>query len=1021
MVIPAVLTVLLMVESQLLLVVLLADAIVFLLGLADLFTLPRANWFVAEREMQRVASLGKNHAVSLHVENASTRTITIALKDDLPPDCYAEPAEFEIALAPRARTTATYDLRVSRRGAFTLENIHIRVGSRLGLWQRYIVLPVRTVLHVYPDMKQLAEYAILARTNRLSLLGVRRTRKIGTDNDFERLRDYTPDDNYKFIDWRASARRRKLTVKDFQTSQSQRLIFMLDCGRMMTNEASGHSLLDHALNATLMLSYVALRQGDSVGMIAFADEIIGYVPPQGGMAQMNRLLHASFNRFPALVESRYDDAFLYLNTHCRKRSLVVLITNLIDEVNSLAVQNYLTNLVGKHLPLGVLLRDRRLFSLADREPVDRALGILDRLIGNVSSMRQGFLQRIMDPRRDIEDEAGLPRLGDYIAPQAYQQLYERDAIAARVVEVLPRESWQVQPLVYEQERSGVSTPFEEDLARLGRDLRGEHSWLEPEQSHPLWDYARRGDEQCGVGAYGVVLVGTDDGLPLSAPALGIAEEHSAPAGQDAPAANARGVWRLAVNEASRGMRRCQYLRVFPEALAQITRWESNPTSPRFGQPVEYLLTFHDPSLPLAAAGIALATRQVHWTRVVHLADNLTSSEVAGAPRMRAVWNNLLGLHKLYAGDPEMYWRGAFGGYSFETHPEMGGDVDVDRDAMRDMIERYQNGLQRYLLLLGMSAKSLAPQISDPTAHIAAQIDAICIRLGIPRRIFVGSERGELASSQDDAAWNDRLRARQRTHITPRVIAPLIDRLILLGVLRRPETGYRVWWPDLTSQSDQERATVAATRTQAMATYLGSDLGRLMGPRDYLTRVHGYSEEEAGAILESAAPILPAAPTPAEPAPVQQQQPTTTVITHQVPVAWPIAEPAIAARSTPLVNVGSEAVSIEAGPTTVHTAEVNLLVDNLTPIIHLTPAIDVQPAGVEVHVEPARIDLAPLAGVLADAIGRQTEVIVRSIDRLTAAVESQEPPLVEVQTPEPQPVAFRIETLADGSRRITPEE
>jgi uncharacterized protein (DUF58 family) len=216
-------------------------------------------------------------------------------------------------------------------------------------------------------MKQLGQYALLARTNRLSLLGVRRARRIGQDNEFERLRDYTIDDNYKHINWRATARRSKLTVQDYQTSQSQRLVFLVDCGRMMTNEAAGLSLLDHALNAMLMLSYVALRQGDSVGLVSFSDEIHSYIPPRGGMRQMNRLLHASFDRFPQLVESRYDLAFRYLASHCRKRSLVVLVTNLIDEVNAHQVQRYLTHLAGRHLPLGVLLRDRRLFEAVEPE------------------------------------------------------------------------------------------------------------------------------------------------------------------------------------------------------------------------------------------------------------------------------------------------------------------------------------------------------------------------------------------------------------------------------------------------------------------------------------------------------------------------------------------------------------------------------------------------------------------------------------------------------------------------------
>jgi uncharacterized protein (DUF58 family) len=258
-----------------------------------------------------------------------------------------------------------YVLRPSRRGAFYLRHVYLRAASRWGLWQRLLRYPLETTVHVYPDLKQLSQYALLARTNRLSLLGVRRTRRIGQDHDFERLRDYTIDDNYKHIDWRATARRRKLTVKEYQASQSQRIIFLLDCGRMMTGEAAGLSLLDHGLNASLMLSYVALRQGDQAGMVLFSDEIHGFVPPRGGMHQMNRLLHAAFDRFPNLVESRYDLAFHYLASHCRKRSLVVLVTNVIDEVNSNQVERYLKNLVGRHLPLGVLLRDHRLFDAVD--------------------------------------------------------------------------------------------------------------------------------------------------------------------------------------------------------------------------------------------------------------------------------------------------------------------------------------------------------------------------------------------------------------------------------------------------------------------------------------------------------------------------------------------------------------------------------------------------------------------------------------------------------------------------------
>jgi len=373
---PCLLTFALLVWSDLFLVVAVADVAVALIAIADLWTLPRQRAFVAERSAMRVASINLPHPVTLTISNRSGRSYLIAVRDDMPAEFDATPDEFSMQMEPRSRATMHYEFRSRRRGAFQLSHVYLRTRSLMGLWRRYFTYPVETTIHVYPDMKQLSEYAVLARTNRLSLMGVRHTRRIGQDNEFERLRDYTLDDNYKHIDWRSTARRNKLTVKDFQTNQSQRIIFLLDCGRMMTNESSGLSLLDHSINAMLMLSFVALRQGDSVGLVCFSDQIHTYVPPRGGMAQMNRLLHAGFDRFPQLVESRYDEAFVYLDTHCKKRSLVILTTNVIDEVNSHQIHRYLTNLVGRHLPLGVLLRDRRLFDAVDA--VDPRLPARDR-------------------------------------------------------------------------------------------------------------------------------------------------------------------------------------------------------------------------------------------------------------------------------------------------------------------------------------------------------------------------------------------------------------------------------------------------------------------------------------------------------------------------------------------------------------------------------------------------------------------------------------------------------------------
>lgn len=341
------------------------DVLIALAAFIDLWSLRETRRLSVERKVGLIASLGQSHPVTLTITNGSHRDWAVWIRDGLSEEFEAEPNEFSVTLPAERRASLEYQLRSNRRGAHTLTQVHVRLRSRWGLWNRYLKLPCESRINVYPDMKQLGEYALLARTNRLSLMGLRRTRRVGQDNEFERLRDYTLDDNYRHIDWRSTARRNKLTVKDFQANQSQRVMFLVDCGRMMTGTSSGKSLLDHALNAMLMLSYVALARKDQVGLMCFSNQVHTFVPPKGGSGQMNRLLHAAYDQFPQMVESRYDDAFLHLARHVRKRTLVVLITNVVDEVNAHQIERHLAAQTGRHLPLAVLLRDHSLFDAVE--------------------------------------------------------------------------------------------------------------------------------------------------------------------------------------------------------------------------------------------------------------------------------------------------------------------------------------------------------------------------------------------------------------------------------------------------------------------------------------------------------------------------------------------------------------------------------------------------------------------------------------------------------------------------------
>jgi len=459
----------------------------------------------------------------------------------------------------------------------------------------------------------------------------------------------------------------------------------------------------------------------------------------------------------------------------------------------------------------------------------------EEIVANALVSRQEFFKSFTDPRRDIDDECGYPRT-ETLEVEDYREMYDKESVAARTVNVLPEESWQVQPRVFETEDVDNITPFEEDWAELPKSLRG-RSWYQDEEGNPVWELLKRVDILSGIGSYGILLFGLDDldvNQPLTTPVAGVEEMMVDPESKISPSRH-----------------RLLFVRAFDQSLVRISRFNTDRSHPRHGLPEIYAVTLNDPRNNVQGAiGIDTATVDVHWTRVLHVADNLGSSEVFGVPRQQQVFNRLYDLRKTYGGSAEMYWRGAFPGLSIESHPQLGASVSLNKDAIRSQMEQYFNGLQRYLAVVGASVKSIAPQVVEPSKHIDQYITAICILLGVPKRVFMGTERGQLASGQDDKTWNDRLMKRHKSYLTPKLTVPFIDRLIAYGVLREPE-GYSVVWPDLNNLTDQEKAEVAGKRTESLAKYVAGDVETIITPVDYLVRIIGFSPEEAHAIVEAA--------------------------------------------------------------------------------------------------------------------------------------------------------------------------
>jgi hypothetical protein len=502
-------------------------------------------------------------------------------------------------------------------------------------------------------------------------------------------------------------------------------------------------------------------------------------------------------------------------------------------------------------------------SESSRLVLNKVMEMGERYVNNLMLSRETFMRTRTDKRRDIAAECGHPPTGE-VTIDMYRELYDRNPVAARVVEVYPRECWGVQPTVYESEDVEDETAFEKAWKEMGQSFQTEEEdYFQDEQGSVIWSYLKQVDELAGIGRYGVLLLGLADGsMDLSQPAQmrkpdgRTRASGRTPAGQLGayPTPSSSLPPTISFN-ASRPSTSLAYLRAFPEYLADVVSLESNHSSPRYGQPTLYKLTVNDPRnmQPGTVRGGQSQTIDVHWTRVIHVADThhtASSSEWFAVPRMRPILNRLLDLDKLYGSSAEMYWLGAFPGLAFKAIAEEGMAPAVNDPMLRSEIENYMHGLQRFLRLVNIDVEPIAPQVVDPTAQIERGLEALSIKLAVPKRIFVGSERGELSSSQDDATWNDRKKERQDSWITPRLIRPFINRLIALGVLPAPK-GYSVKWPDLSSQTATEKSDVAFKFSQALSQYADSQAGLLLTPVDFLTKIIGMDEQEALKATENA--------------------------------------------------------------------------------------------------------------------------------------------------------------------------
>ncbi len=303
-----------------------------------------------------VFSLGRPNVVRLELRSLASRRLRVQVNEDLFEHAQAQGLPLQLELPPRGRVHASYRVVPQRRGEYALGDHWIRYASPLGLWTRQLRIGAHDTVRVYPDVQAVRAYDLLARQNRENQMS-RATRLRGGESEFECLREYSRDDEFRSIDWRATASKRKLITRQYQLERNQSVMFALDCGRLMTAQTDGMPLFDHALNSALMLAHVASKAGDNVGLFTFSDAVHTYVAPSGGHQAARRLVQATFSTHPALTESDVQAAFVRVGTQLRRRSLIVLFTQVIDETSASELLRTVRGLHRRHLPLCVIFRD----------------------------------------------------------------------------------------------------------------------------------------------------------------------------------------------------------------------------------------------------------------------------------------------------------------------------------------------------------------------------------------------------------------------------------------------------------------------------------------------------------------------------------------------------------------------------------------------------------------------------------------------------------------------------------------
>jgi hypothetical protein len=390
--------------------------------------------------------------------------------------------------------------------------------------------------------------------------------------------------------------------------------------------------------------------------------------------------------------------------------------------------------------------------------------------------------------RDLYEAYGYTKNPTF---ETYWERYRRQDIAGRIVDMPAEDTWAQAPVINDDDKKARKSAFESAFEQTATRLA-------------LWHQFQRVDQLAGIGHYAALL--------LHGP--GDMAEPLPPAGSKGAIAA---------------------LTPLPEPSVQIETYESDPTSERFNKPRTYTLTLRGDLRGIGRPSHTVR-RSVHWTRVIHVASGVLEDDEFGTPRLERVLNLLFDLEKIVGACGEMFFRGGWGGKQFDLDPALELRPE-DEAALVDELMQYTHEMSRNIRTRGVSIRDLTGPLGDPRGPFAVIIQLLSAATGIPQRMLMGAEAGQLASEQDTIQWRSRMRRRQERWAEPVLVRPFIDRLTARGYLPAPVDGnYEVLWPPISEQTEADKAAVVARLTRAQRDFHQAGGGLFMSAADVRDRL-----------------------------------------------------------------------------------------------------------------------------------------------------------------------------------------